>query len=172
MLGAPPGDVEPMAEPAFAKAALIEASLEALAERAGDPTPLVYAKLFAAYPAYQAHFWRDKDGAIKGEMLARVFEALLDFIGERRYADHMINTELVTHEGYDVDREVFATFFGHVAQTVQDVLGEDWTAELAAAWSALLEEIDVYVQATPRSDVSNPVSAKLRAEFEAAWTSA
>lgn len=159
-----------MTEPAFAKAALIEASLELLGERIGDPAPLVYAKLFAAYPAYQAHFWRDKDGAIKGEMLARVFEALLDFIGERRYADHMIKAELVTHEGYDVDREVFATFFGHVAQTVQEGLGPEWTAETALAWAELLEEIDAYVQATPRSDVVNPVSAKLRADFEAAWT--
>ena len=46
-----------------------------------------------------------------GEMLAKVFEAILDFIGERRYAARLIQCEVVTHEGYDVPREIFGTFF-------------------------------------------------------------
>jgi hemoglobin-like flavoprotein len=151
---------------AFPRAAQIEASLEMLAERVGDPTPLVYDKLFAAYPSYRAHFWRDTTGAVKGEMLARVFDAILDFIGERRYACHMIRCELVTHEGYDVDREVFATFFGHVAETVKDALGADWTDEMAIAWSELLAELDHYLDIAPRSDVANPFFKKLREDFE------
>jgi hemoglobin-like flavoprotein len=133
----------------FAHAAEIERSLELLAER-GDPTPLVYARLFAEQPQMQALFWRDSDGAIKGEMLSRVFDAILDFVGERRYAANMIGCEIVTHEGYDVPREVFATFFGVVARTVRDQLGEAWTPAIEAAWTALLAELDAYVQATPR----------------------
>jgi len=86
-------------DPADAKA--IEASLEIAAERAGDLTPRVYALLFQRQPAMEAHFFRDDDRSlIKGEMLMRVLEALLDFIGERRYADHMIECEVITHEGY------------------------------------------------------------------------
>jgi hemoglobin-like flavoprotein len=134
-----------MTQPAFPHAAEIEASLERLAERCPDPTPAVYARLFADQPAMKAHFWRDTDDAIKGEMLARVFAAILDFIGERRYADHMIGAELITHEGYDVPREVFATFFGTVAATVRDVLGPDFTPAMDRAWRELLAEIDVYV---------------------------
>jgi hemoglobin-like flavoprotein len=134
---------------AFAQAAEIERSLELFAER-GDPTQLVYARLFAEQPAMEALFWRDADGAIKGEMLSRVFQAILDFIGERRYADHMIGCEIVTHEGYDVPREVFATFFRVVADTMRETLGPDWTAQTQAAWTALLAELDGYVQATPR----------------------
>ena len=155
--------------PAFPHADLIEASLEALGARVGDPTALVYDRLFAQFPAYRAHFWRDTNDAIKGEMLARVFEAILDFIGERRYAGHMIRTELVTHEGYDVEREVFATFFGHVAATVREVMGADWTAELEVAWTELLAEVEACVQSTPRSDVANPVSAQLREAFESRY---
>ena len=134
---------------AFAHAAEIERSLELLAE-SGDPTPLVYARLFDQQPDMRALFWRDADGAVKGEMLSRVFEALLDFIGERRYAHIMIGCEIVTHEGYDVPREVFATFFGVVAETVAAELGGDFTPAMAAAWRALLAELDSYVQATPR----------------------
>lgn len=138
-----------MADPAFRHAAVIEASLELLAERCGDPTPLVYERLFAANPDMKALFWRDSDNSIKGEMLSRVFDAILDFIGERRYAGAMIGTEMITHEGYDVPRTIFATFFAVVAATAKDVLGPDWTPEFDAAWRELLSEIDDYARAVP-----------------------
>jgi hemoglobin-like flavoprotein len=131
--------------PAFAHAAEIEASLETAAEHCPDLTPLVYERLFARHPEMKALFWRDGNGAIKGEMLARAFEAILDFVGERRYADHMLGAEVVTHEGYDVPRSVFATFFPVVRDTVADVAGADWTPRMAAAWDQMLVEIDLYV---------------------------
>jgi hypothetical protein len=133
---------------AFVHADQIELSLEQLAER-GDPTPAVYERLFAQQPQMQALFWRDTDHAVKGEMLSRVFQAILDFVGERRYADHMIGCEIITHEGYDVPRAVFATFFGVVAETVRDELGAEWTPAMDQAWRELLAELDAYVQATP-----------------------
>lgn len=139
--------------PAFARAAEIESSLELLAELCEDPTPIVYKRLFELQPHMEPYFWRDTNGAIKGEMLARTFAAILDFIGERRYAGHMISTEMVTHEGYDVPREVFATFFAVVRDSVQSVLGPAWTPELSSAWDELLSEIDRFAQLTPRSDV-------------------
>ena len=74
-------------------AAAIEASLEIAAERAGDLTPRVYGVLFEQQPAMQANFWRDTNGLVRGEMLMRVFEAILDFIGERKYAHHLIQCE-------------------------------------------------------------------------------
>src|SRR5690242_7920563 len=99
-----------------AHAAAVEQSLEIASERAGDLTPAVYALLFERQPQMQALFWRDGNGLIKGEMLMRVFEAILDFIGERKYADHLIQCEVVTHAGYDVPPDVFCTFFPLVAE--------------------------------------------------------
>jgi len=131
-------------DPADAKA--IEASLEIAAERAGDLTPRVYALLFQRQPAMEAHFFRDDDRSlIKGEMLMRVLEALLDFIGERRYADHMIECEVITHEGYDVPREVFATFFAIVAEVVREACGAAWTGAMEAAWRRTLADLENYV---------------------------
>lgn len=153
--------------PAFPHAAAIEATLELVAERCEDPTPLVYARLFAAHPQMKPYFWRDQNDAVKGEMLSRTFAAILDFVGERRYADHMIGTEMVTHEGYDVPREVFATFFGIIRDTVKDVLGPDWTDEFEQAWTELLADIDRYIGKTPRTDVDNAYFKQLRARFEA-----
>jgi hemoglobin-like flavoprotein len=116
--------------------ALIEGSLELAAERCTDLTPLVYARLFAAEPQMEALFWRDTSGKIKGEMLARVFEAILDFVAERQYADHLIEASVLVHTEYDVPPTVFGTFFGVVAATLRDVLGTDWTDGTDAAPAA------------------------------------
>ena len=128
-----------------ADAAAIEASLELAAERGGDLAPAVYARLFARAPEMQALFWRDTSGTIKGEMLAKVFEAILDFIAERRYAHMLIETEVVTHEGYDVPRAVFATFFGIVEEVVRETCAEGWTPAMASAWTRVLADLDHYV---------------------------
>jgi hemoglobin-like flavoprotein len=128
------------------RAELITESFELAAERCEDLTPLVYARLFAEQPEMEVLFWRDGNGLIKGEMLARVIEAIFDFIGERKYADHLIQCEVVTHAGYDVPPDVFATFFGVVAATMKGVLGEAWTAEIDHAWVGLLADLDFYVQ--------------------------
>ena len=50
----------------------------------------------------------------------------------------------------------FATFFGTVAQAVREVMADDWTPQIEAAWAELLADIDSYVSATPRSDVVTP----------------
>jgi hemoglobin-like flavoprotein len=128
------------------RAALIEQSLELAAERCPDLTPLVYDRLFALQPEMKALFWRDTNGAIKGEMLTRVFEAILDFIGERLYAHHLIQCEVVTHAGYDVPPDVFCTFFPVVAATLREVVGEAWTPEIDQAWESLLADLDFYVK--------------------------
>jgi hemoglobin-like flavoprotein len=124
---------------------LIETTLELAAERADDLTPLVYRRLFSQHPEMEAQFIRDTQGLVKGEMLARVFEAILDFAGERRYAAHLIQCEVVTHDGYGVPPDVFRIFFGTVAQTLHEVLGADWTPAIDTAWKKLLAELDYYV---------------------------
>ena len=73
----------------YSYAAAVEASLEAVAELGEDPTERVYARLFAANPDMAALFWRDTNGAIKGEMLSRVFAAILDFVSANR-VDHVL----------------------------------------------------------------------------------
>ena len=127
-------------DPAQARA--IERSLEIAAEQAGDLTPSVYGLLFQRQPEMEALFWRDKNHAIKGEMLMRVFEAILDFVGDRRYADHLNTSEVITHEGYEVPRDVFATFFGVVEETVRSACGGEWTSEMTLAWRQVLSDIE------------------------------
>jgi hemoglobin-like flavoprotein len=125
---------------------LVTESFELAAERCEDLTPPVYERLFAQQPQMRPQFWRDTSGAIKGEMLARVIEAILDFVDERQYAHRLIQCEVMTHAGYDVPPDVFATFFGVVAETMKDLLGEAWTGEIDAAWKSTLADLDFYVR--------------------------
>jgi hemoglobin-like flavoprotein len=147
---------------AYSYTAGVEASLERVAERDIDLTAAVYGLMFRAFPDTESYFWRDEDGAIKGEMLSQVFSAILDFVGERRYAGNLIGTEMVTHEGYDVPREVFGAFFGLVGQAVAEALGEDWTREMQAAWTAMLADIQAYAGLVPRTDVAFPDFARFK----------
>lgn len=126
-------------------ATAVAASLELAAERGGDLTQAVYARLFAQQPEMQALFVMDTNGAVRGEMLSRVFDAILDFIGERRYAHNLIDAEATNHEGYNVPRGVFATFFDVVAETVRDACGPDWTETMDGAWACLLADIRRYM---------------------------
>jgi len=82
---------------------------------------------------------------VKGEMLARVFEMMLDFIDQRAYGARMIQCEVVTHDGYGVPPNLFGCFFSSVAETVRELAGGDWTPGMAGAWETLLTELNWYV---------------------------
>lgn len=127
----------------FLHGAAIEASLALLGDRVGDPAPLVYARLFAEHPATQPLFCNDASGAVRGEMLARSFEAILDYVGDRHWADHLIRSERLAHDGYGVPPALFLGFFETLAATTRAALGADWTADMAVAWDALVADIAV-----------------------------
>ena len=123
----------------------IETSLELVSEKCPDLTPFVYERLFAEYPDMKRLFWRDTTNAVKGEMLAKVFEVILDFIGDNHFAANMIQCEVITHSGYDVPPQVFRIFFATVAATIQGKLGSEWSPDIDAAWKKLLKDLDYFV---------------------------
>jgi len=133
--------------------AIVE-SLELASERLGDLTPQVYAALFHDYPEMKPLFWRDTTGAIKGEMLAKVFEIILDYVGDNLFASNMIQCEVVTHSGYDVPPDVFRVFFGVVARTLREQLGASWSGEFEAAWNELLRELDFFTTHPDQSETA------------------
>jgi hypothetical protein len=57
----------------------------------------------------------------------------------------LIQCEVVTHSGYDVPPEVFATFFGIVAEIVREGCGEAWTPSMSGAWDRALADLNYYV---------------------------
>ena len=114
--------------------ARIEASLALVAERLGDPAPLVYARLFAAFPELEALFVGDKQGLVRGNMLQVTLECLLDFAGPRAYATYFVGSERVNHAGVGVPSDMFDRFYQTVIATFREGIGPDWTEATEAAW--------------------------------------
>lgn len=128
-------------------AALITQTLELAAERGGDLTAAVYARLFQQQPDLEALFILDTNGAVRGEMLARAFDAILDFIGPRAYAHNLIAAEATTHDGYNVPRPIFTLFFTTIRDVVRDASGADWTPAAEQAWRRVLDDIANFIAA-------------------------
>jgi hemoglobin-like flavoprotein len=129
------------------RSALIEESFELAAGRCEDLTPLVYARLFREHPDMLALFGADTGDQVKGEMLAKAIQGILDFIGEHHYAAAFIRAEAINHAGFQVPPAVFSRFFRVLAATLAELLGPDWSPEIAAAWEDLLSDLDAFTAA-------------------------
>ncbi len=121
--------------------AIITETLERVAERAGDPTSLVFQRLFKELPALEDLFVRDRDGSVRGQMFQVTIESLLDFLSDRSYGANLVQIERVNHEGLGVDPALFDRFYLTVMATFKDVLGADWTTDMEAVWTRAVREL-------------------------------
>ena len=122
----------------------IEQSFELAASRCADLTPLVYQRLFTEHPESRAMFRSQGREFVMGSMLALTIEAILDFAGPRNGHFRMIACEVVSHDGYGTPRELFIAFFATIRDTLHDLLGDEWSPDVAQAWDQLLVEIDAF----------------------------
>lgn len=122
----------------------IENSFELAASRCADLTPLVYQRLFEQHPETQTMFRSQGSELVRGSMLALTIEAILDFAGERRGHFRLIACEVASHDGYGTPRELFIAFFAVIRDALRDLLGDEWSPEIAQAWDQLLVEIDAF----------------------------
>jgi hemoglobin-like flavoprotein len=120
----------------------IERSFELAAERCEDLTPLVYRRLFNEHPEAQMMFRSEGSDPVKGSMLALTIDAILDFAGERSGHFRLIACEVSSHDAYGTPRERFTAFFGVIADTVRELIGDQWSPGIEDAWRKLLTEID------------------------------
>jgi hemoglobin-like flavoprotein len=130
----------------------IQHSFELAAERCEDLTPLVYRRLFREHSEAESMFRSGPNDLVKGSMLALTIEAMLDFAGDRTGHFRMISCEVQSHDAYGTPRELFGKFFGVIAETLRELLGSDWSPEMAQAWRKLLAELDGAVAQTETSD--------------------
>ena len=122
----------------------IENSFELAASRCADLTPLVYQRLFEQHPETQTMFRSQGSELVMGSMLALTIEAILDFAGERRGHFRLIACEVASHDGSGTPRELFIAFFAVIRNALRDLLGDEWSPEIAQAWDQLLVEIDAF----------------------------
>ncbi len=120
----------------------VEQSFELAALRCADLTPLVYQRLFRECPETRAMFRTQGSELVQGSMLALTIEAILDLAGRRSGHFRLIACEVASHDAYGTPRDLFMTFFAIIRDTLCELLGDEWSAEIAQAWDALLLEIE------------------------------
>jgi hemoglobin-like flavoprotein len=123
----------------------IHRSFELAAERCEDLTPLVYARLFREHPETKSMFRSEGSELVRGSMLALTIDAILDFAGDRSGHFRMIECEVSSHDAYGTPRELFAAFFGVIAETLRELLDTDWSPEIDGAWRRLLVELNRFI---------------------------
>jgi hemoglobin-like flavoprotein len=121
--------------------AVITQTLDRVAERVGDPMPLVFQRLFRETPEVEALFVRDADGLVRGQMFQVTIESLLDFLGDRSYGANLVQIERVNHVGLGVEPAVFDQFYLTVMATFKEILGADWTPDMERTWSRVVGEL-------------------------------
>src|SRR5262249_51217778 len=104
-------------------AAVIAETLDKVAERVGDPVPLVFERLFSEIPDVEELFVRDSGGLVRGQMFQVTMESLLDFVTDKSYGANLIQIERVNHQGLGVEPEMFDRFYRTVMAAFRDILG-------------------------------------------------
>ena len=103
---------------------VIERSLECVAEKIGDPTNLVYQRLFMLAPELESLFAHNDRGSIRVEMLHQVFDAALDLGSNSLYAEGMIAAESINHRALGVEPTHFVLIFEAIIACFRDTLGQ------------------------------------------------
>jgi hemoglobin-like flavoprotein len=124
----------------MADAKLILSTLEAVAERAGDPTPLIYQRLFADHPELERLFAMDRDGSVRGSMVETAITCILDHVGPRLSSPGILFATRQHHQGYGVPDDRFDAFFVAVRDTFREILGAEWTTAVDASWREMLAD--------------------------------
>ncbi len=116
-------------------AALINASLEHVAEKVADLTPQVYARYFARHPEARELFGNDDANILKGEMLAKLLMQIMDY-AEGKTDPDLIISWAADHLGYGVSLSMFPAMFESLESVLREVAGDAWTEETTRAWRA------------------------------------
>lgn len=121
-------------------ATVILGTLQSVADRHGDPTALIYQRLFSAHPELEALFHMDRDGGVRASMVQQGFECILDHVGEKRVAAQIIFAARMHHDGYGVPAARFDAFFVAMRDAIREIMGPEWSPAMEAQWAELLQE--------------------------------
>ncbi|HEX7036476.1 MAG TPA: globin [Pseudomonadales bacterium] len=114
------------------------ASLEYVAERAGDVTQELYRRFAERYPEFAA-LMSHMDEYMLGRMMQDVLQLVMSRPEE--IDDHYLSFEVESHRAYGVTPDMFPPLLRVVHDTAKDHLGEHWTRQMDDAWRQRLEQL-------------------------------
>lgn len=113
---------------------LLRATLELVVTRNPDLTLRFYEILFARYPELQPLFGRNSREA-QAKMLAEALVAVVDHLEDAPWLVQNLGALGVRHRGYGVTDEMYPKVGDALLSTLAEVAGDDWSAEIQAAWA-------------------------------------
>lgn len=116
-------------------------SLDVLADKVGDPTPLIYAELFRRHPEHEGRFFMDLDGGVRGEMLSQALDVLMRADENSPSAGVLVEANRFAHFGYGIEDDQFNAFFIVIRDVVKASLESDWTAEYENRWAQIIDDL-------------------------------
>lgn len=118
---------------------LVTQSMELAAETAGDFTPMVYDKYFAACPGSE-ELMSHIDDLVRGKMMVEVYRLMMldNFEDEAGY----LNFEVDNHElAYSVKPNMYDNLLQALKETIADSLGDQWNPDYAQAWDGRIHTL-------------------------------
>lgn len=117
----------------------IEQTLEAVAARHEDISPLVYGQFFSACPQ-AAHLFKVVDPTQPphgcGQMLFEILSLLQDCASDKPYVAGYMQQIASDHQSFGVHTvDFYRQFLDSIIRVLHDVMDTHWSAELDAAWN-------------------------------------
>lgn len=112
---------------------LLRSSFDLVATVAPDLTERFYANLFARYPQLRPMF--SSNIKSQADMLTRALVAVLDHLEDAPWLTQTLGGMGKKHMTYGVTPEHFDMVGTALLETLAQVAGDAWTAELAQAWT-------------------------------------
>lgn len=125
--------------------ALINQSLEQLADCDVDITAAVYARFFAECPEAEALFATPETHMVQGKMLSELVQTVLDRLEQKPYSDTLVTTLVNDHHGWGVTLPMYAAFFEAFLTVLTDTLDARLSPQAHAAWQRALVALQAAV---------------------------
>ena len=123
-------------------AAIITSTLETVAARCGDPSAAIFARLYAMDPKFEPLFVMDTDGGVRGSMLQTSLNCMIGVAeGESETPRLLIEAARMIHDGYGLTPAEVDLMFVAMRDVFREIMADDWTADVDAEWTALLDEL-------------------------------
>jgi hemoglobin-like flavoprotein len=129
---------------------LLRSSFELVVERQPQLTLRFYDILFTRYPQVKPLFGRNSS-ANQAQMLTSALVAVLDHLEDGPWLAETLGAMGKKHVDYGVTEEMYGWVGASLLAAIAEAAGDDWSAELEAAWSAAYGAIAGLMQAGAHS---------------------
>lgn len=126
--------------------AALRSSFELVVEREPQLTRGFYDILFRRYPQVQPLF-RNNPRQEQEKMLTDMLVKIIDHLDDEPWLVNQLGALGEKHIGYGVTNEMYGWVGASLLEALEQVASEEWTPELAAAWTDAFQAIASLMQA-------------------------